>query len=102
MRLMLVGFVVLVVPTMILCLVERSLSQAPEPRPQNQQAPGQPPQGAFRLPPPALLEALDKDHDGEVSGDEIKQAESALKSLDKNSDGDLGDQELGPTFGIGF
>ncbi len=40
--------------------------------------------------------ALDTDHDGELSPDEIKAAPATLKLLDLNSDGKLTFEELRP------
>jgi Ca2+-binding EF-hand superfamily protein len=42
------------------------------------------------------LVALDKDRDGELSAEEIKDAVKALKALDKNGDGKLDRAELRP------
>jgi hypothetical protein len=57
----------------------------------------------FRFGPPrfALQEALDKDRDGKLSADELKNAAASLRALDKNSDGKLDDEEIGwpPQFG---
>ena len=47
-------------------------------------------------PPLPLLEALDADHDGIISADEIKAAPDALKQLDKNKDGKLTPDEFLP------
>lgn len=48
---------------------------------------------------PPLLKALDANHDGEISADEIDRAVVALKTLDKNKDGKLTREELRPQFG---
>jgi len=50
-----------------------------------------------RFPSP-LMEALDKDKNGELSPEEIENAVAALKSLDKNSDGKIDGVELLPSF----
>ena len=50
---------------------------------------GQPP----RPPAPPLVVALDADHDGVISADEIADAAKALLTLDKNDDGQLGPVE---------
>lgn len=47
-------------------------------------------------PPPQLIEALDADHDGTISADEIEKAAESLATLDKNNDGQLGPREYGP------
>lgn len=43
-----------------------------------------------------VVEALDADHDGEISESEIKNASIALASLDKNKDGKLTEEEFRP------
>jgi hypothetical protein len=43
-----------------------------------------------------VLAALDADHDGEISADEIQNATAALKKLDQNLDGRLTPDELLP------
>ncbi len=43
--------------------------------------------------------ALDADHNGEISADEINKATAALKTLDKNSDGQITEDEVAPDFG---
>lgn len=43
--------------------------------------------------------ALDTDHNGEISADEIANAPSSLKSLDKNGDGQITEDEIAPVFG---
>ena len=47
-------------------------------------------------PPPPLIAALDVNHDGVISADEIANAPAALKTLDKNGDGQLTQDELRP------
>ena len=47
-------------------------------------------------PPHPVMDALDKDHNGEISEEEINNATASLKSLDKNSDGKLTDDEIRP------
>ena len=54
-------------------------------------APGSAP-ASFRLDP--LLEALDTNHDGVISADEIAAANLALLTLDKNGDGELTADEI--------
>src|SRR5450432_2854274 len=47
--------------------------------------------------PPAIIAALDANHDGVIDADEIANASAALKSLDKNGDGQLTpDEFMGP------
>lgn len=53
------------------------------------------PDGAHR-PPPPCIEALDLNHDGIISADEIAKASESLKKLDKNGDGQLTPDELRP------
>ena len=73
----------------------------PGQRPQGQQ--GQRPQGqqgqGRGLPPLPVLQALDTNQDGEISGDEIANAVKALKSLDKDGNGKLTMEELMPARG---
>jgi hypothetical protein len=46
---------------------------------------------------PAIVAALDANHDGVIDADEIANAPAALKSLDKNGDGQLTpDEFIGP------
>ena len=75
-------------------------------RPDGQRPDGQPgqrpqnPQGQGRgLPPLPVLQALDANHDGEISSDEIANAVKALKSLDKDGNGKLTMDELMPARG---
>ena len=60
-----------------------------------------PGQGNFRLPPLAIMEAIDADKDGKLSAAEIKTADESLRKLDKNTDGKLSADEIGwpPQFG---
>lgn len=48
------------------------------------------------LPPSRLMEALDTNHDGELSAEEIANATQALRKLDKSGDGKLDREELRP------
>jgi Ca2+-binding EF-hand superfamily protein len=74
---------------------------APKPpvnQPQGDRPQGQPQGQALpmRRPPP-IIQALDKDHDGKISTEEMQAASEALKSLDKNTDGELtGEEMFGP------
>ena len=47
-------------------------------------------------PPDVLFRAIDTDHDGVLSPEEIKNAAAALKTLDKNGDGRITEDELRP------
>ena len=50
--------------------------------------------------PPAIIAALDANHDGVIDADEIANASAALKKLDKNGDGKLTREEyMGPRPG---
>ncbi len=51
--------------------------------------------GAFDL----AFNALDADHDGEISSSEIANAPTALKTLDRNGDGQITNDEVMPQFG---
>jgi len=46
-----------------------------------------------------LVRALDADTDGAISAKEMKAAPGALKKLDKNGDGNLSGEEVRPEFG---
>ena len=57
---------------------------------------GGPGMGGHR-PLPAIVRALDANHDGVIDADEIANASAALKTLDKNGDGKLTpDEFMGP------
>ena len=59
---------------------------------------GNPPNGprlhGHRPPAPAIVGALDANHDGVIDADEIANAPAALKTLDKNGDGKLTPDEF--------
>ena len=58
---------------------------------------GGPPMRGHRPPVPAIVAALDANHDGVIDADEIANAPAALKTLDKNGDGKLTpDEFMGP------
>ena len=52
--------------------------------------------GGGHRPMPAIIAALDANHDGVIDADEIANASAALKTLDKNGDGKLTMDELMP------
>ena len=51
--------------------------------------PGGPGGPGGHRPVPAIIAALDANHDGVIDADEIANASAALKTLDKNGDGKL-------------
>ena len=55
--------------------------------------------GGMRMEP--VTAALDADHDGTISADEIRNSTAALKALDRNGDGQLAGDEIRPNFGRG-
>ena len=55
-----------------------------------------PPNGMFPHPPPPVIDALDVDHDGTLSAEELDGAPESLKSLDKDGNGELSPEELRP------
>ena len=59
--------------------------------PNGQRGPGP---GGHRPPPPAIIGAIDANHDGVIDADEIANASAALKALDKNGDGVLTPDEF--------
>ncbi len=63
---------------------------------QGQRGP-QPPMAFMRLSP--ILAALDVDHDGAISSQELAAASVRLKALDKDGDGKLSREEAGLTMG---
>ncbi len=67
-------------------------------QPQDQAVGSPGPGGPHHGPPHAgpLFDALDANHDGVISADEIANAPAALKTLDKNGDGQLTREELRP------
>lgn len=74
--------------------------QSPPPPPAENDGPPGPPGGGpgrgHRPPPMPLIMALDTNHDGIISADEIANAAAALKTLDKNGDGQLTKDEYLP------
>lgn len=73
-----------------------ALAQPPEGGPRGPRDRGDGPRGDGPPPPPPIIAALDADHDGTISADEIAGASEALKSLDKNDDGKLSGDEIHP------
>jgi hypothetical protein len=69
------------------------LSQPPGGR--GPEGPGRPMGG----PGNPIVEALDANHDGEISGEEIKNAAVALAALDKDGNGTLTQEEFRPARG---
>jgi Ca2+-binding EF-hand superfamily protein len=60
------------------------------------------PGGRQFMPPNPLFDALDTNHDGVISEEEMKNAYESLKKLDKNGDGKLTRDEVQPAgFGRG-
>ncbi|MDB6022766.1 MAG: h [Pedosphaera sp.] len=70
--------------------------QGPPPSGENGGPPGGGPGRRHRLPPMPIILALDANHDGIISADEIANAVAALKTLDKNGDGQLTKDEYLP------
>jgi len=64
--------------------------RGPGERGPGERGPGRPPM------PNPLFAALDKNADGEISADELKEATASLLTLDKNGDGKLTDEETRP------
>ena len=80
----------LVLGASALAIVAQDSGDAP-PGPGGPRGPG----GPGRRPMiPAVVRALDANHDGVVDADEIANASAALKTLDKDGDGKLTMQEL--------
>jgi hypothetical protein len=88
--------------TVALVAVLGALALAANAQDNNQSNDG-PPQGGGqgmrgqRPPLPAIVKALDANHDGVIDSNEIANASAALKTLDKNGDGKLTpDEFMGP------
>ena len=82
----------LVLGASALAIVAQDSGDAP-PGPGGPRGPGGP-GGPGRRPLPAVIRALDANHDGVVDADEIANASAALKTLDKDGDGKLTMPEL--------
>ncbi|MEO5914196.1 MAG: hypothetical protein ABIS50_08185 [Luteolibacter sp.] len=63
-------------------------------RPKDPKGPKDPPPN--KPPAPPVIAALDADHDGTLSAEELANAPESLKVLDKNGDGELSPEELRP------
>ena len=72
-------------------------AQENQPCPWRVDEPRGPGMNGHRPPAPAIVAALDVNHDGVIDADEIANATAELKSLDKNGDGKLTPDELGRT-----
>lgn len=79
-------------------LAQNDGNQNPPPPSANDGPPGgvQGGPGHHRHPPMPIIMALDTNHDGVISADEIANAANALKALDKNGDGQLTKDEFMP------
>jgi caffeoyl-CoA O-methyltransferase len=76
-------------------LAVAALAQRPAAQPGERDG-GQGRRGAPPPPPSRLMEALDTNHDGELSAEELAHASQAFLKLDKNGDGKLDRDELRP------
>ncbi|MDA1231384.1 MAG: hypothetical protein O2856_11470, partial [Planctomycetota bacterium] len=54
--------------------------------------------GGFTPPAPPVVEAIDKDKDGVISAEELKNSQASLTALDENKDGEIAGEELVPKF----
>ena len=63
------------------------------------QPPGGPGSPGGGRPPSPIIEALDTDHDGVISAEELKNATESLLKLDTNKDGRLTEDEFRPQGG---
>jgi len=57
---------------------------------------GQPPGGGRGPRPNPLAEALDRNRDGDISAEELKEAAASLQTLDSNKDGVISREEMRP------
>lgn len=57
---------------------------------------GQPPGGGRGPRPNPLVEALDRNRDGDISAEELKEATASLQTLDANQDGVISREEMRP------
>lgn len=89
----------IIIATLALGLATTTLLAQDNPRPGRPGPDGEGGRQLFRhrMPPPPLIVALDANHDGTISADEIANASTALKTLDKNNDGQITGEELRPT-----
>lgn len=97
----------LLVPVTGLALAGGLMLWAQPPEGREGRGPGGPggfgggPGGMRGFPPMPLMTALDKNADGELSGEEIEQASKNLLTLDKDKDGKISVEEMRPAFGRG-
>jgi hypothetical protein len=82
-----------IVAMLMACSAPISFAQGNDQRGPGGQQGGQ--EGRHR-PPPPIIAALDLNHDGILTKDEIAKASESLKTLDKNGDGQLTQDELRP------
>ena len=66
------------------------------PPPEDGDEPKGPPPHDKKRPAPPVIHALDADHDGTISAQEMENAPESLKVLDKNGDSELTPDELHP------
>ena len=66
------------------------------PPPRGGEGPQGPPPRDEKRPVPPVIHALDADHDGTISAQEMQNAPESLKALDKNGDGELSPDEMRP------
>jgi len=83
--------------TLTLAMSASAFAQPPQEGRRPEGGPGFGQGGRGRFPNP-VLEAIDKDKNGELSPEEIEGAVAALKTLDKNNDGKLEQSELRPNM----
>jgi hypothetical protein len=80
-------------------LMATAVTLSAKPSPEGGDRQGPPAEGGRKshrpLPPPMIM-ALDTNHDGILSAEEIARAPQALLTLDKNGDGQLDHEELRP------
>ncbi len=70
-------------------------------RPRQQEGENHGPRGGGMMRMDPVLAAIDADKNGIISAAELKNAVTALKPLDKDNDGQLTGQEIRPAFGRG-
>lgn len=88
----------LLIPCIALALATAASLQA-KPSAEGSERQEPPPEAgcdAHRPPPPPLMMALDTNHDGVISAEELANATKSLLALDRNADGQLDQEELRP------